>query len=469
MLMDSFNQYTKALADLSDTMDAASAPIYQKMEECIYSAVLKNHLDGSVGPPPFTLTDWAMIHELCADPGNAKFKAAVDKCQKTAQRDIAPAANVYRTGVEAVEDEAYRDRIRAGWMIITDETLFGRADASLAKTSWDGVDELPGPPRDGRKAIIFKANALTQLQAITKVDRVANELLLLFPTNGKRLWVDGGWKTLGTLAQKLRPHAKMRVSDVVYVAAKDWEKDPQGEEAIRKLFGAGTLKVVKANTARPRQVDTIRTWINAFIPEVVPGVTKVLVGTGTNSGKSCISTPPPEYCFLTDQRDFDSDPGASYRMRSVWDLDVPGGTFAEAHDTGITVEVDCADGSEIGSGKAATGRMKFSEFSKRLIGGGPRFQVKLRAAAPNPRFKPAGIAGDLDYWGFITVEVAPGRKSAIVRFSGKVDGFPAFEMYASCNGRPPQKIFTQAAGPDAKGLIGSAEKPVTGETVLTIP
>jgi len=238
---------------------------------------------------------------------------------------------------------------------------------------------------------------------------------------------------------------------------------------LQEMVGAGTLKVVKVNTARPRQIDTIRTWISAFIPKSVPGVTKVLPGTGEHSGKSVIVSPPPGYCFLTDQRDFNSDPGASYRMRSTWDLDVPGGAWTGEHTTGTTIEANCDTGAELGRGHAPTTKMKFSEFSQGTAAGGPVFRVKMRCAASDPLYKLAAIGGELDYWGFITVEVTSSRKSAVVRFSGRVDGFPAFEMYASCNGGPSQPIFTEASGKDAKLIAGSAEKPITGETTFKLP
>ncbi len=56
---------------------------------------------------------------------------------------------------------------------------------------------------------------------------------------------------------------------------------------------------------------------------------------------------------------------------------------------------------------------------------------------------------------------------ARIEFSGAVDDFPAFEMYASVNGTPGEPVFRRMPDPDAgPGSLGGFENPITGSAVI---
>lgn len=71
---------------------------------------------------------------------------------------------------------------------------------------------------------------------------------------------------------------------------------------------------------------------------------------------------------------------------------------------------------------------------------------------------------DIDYFGTVTIDVSTGQ----VRFDGKVDEFPAYEMYAAANGGAGKMMFTLMPDPgkDPGDLPGGANRPITGSTTL---
>ena len=86
-------------------------------------------------------------------------------------------------------------------------------------------------------------------------------------------------------------------------------------------------------------------------------------------------------CFLSDQRSFDSDIGASARMHSETTVSLSGGSYSwtQIHYCGQTTEVDCEDGDVEG-----TGRRVMTTWSSRINmvvqQGGARF----RSGKDNP-------------------------------------------------------------------------------------
>ncbi len=248
-------------------------------------------------------------------------------------------------------------------------------------------------------------------------------------------------------------------------------------------------------------MPVLQFWLNAFIPFTVAGYTKVLTA-GVHKGKSAIPLPGParlwpgntfkhfDAGYLTDQRTFDSAYGASSRMTSMVEIETD--TMAmmrEAHTTSGTTQVDLETGAQSGFARADMSRCRFTAppmpgVARGLPGahftagrGGttmvmpPRVSVgpasitlQLAAAAGDPL---VGMAADIDYVGTLTVSrPAPGGP-VTVNFDGKIDDFPAYDCYASFNGRT-QVIFTSAppAGNTVMNLLGPATRPVTGRATF---
>ncbi len=221
--------------------------------------------------------------------------------------------------------------------------------------------------------------------------------------------------------------------------------------------GAGAGRVIRTftNTAPIRTVDF---WIKAFIPRDIPGYT-VTVPTGTYAGKTVIPHPVLDYDYLTDQRGFSSSPTASARLTSSVHLDFTGGspTWTETQTCGTTVELSGSTWTSTCTSTASTSRMHFRNLRR----SGDVVQIDVVGAAANPCSNAATyIAGDIDYQGALTIDLA----RSTVRFDGLVDSFPWFEAYASINGGGAKTLFNQMSAPSATvmSLVGDASVPVTG-------
>ncbi len=112
--------------------------------------------------------------------------------------------------------------------------------------------------------------------------------------------------------------------------------------------------------------------------------------------------------------------------------------------------------------------MRFNDF--KVAPDQRRYTVKIKAGSKNPCIKigALNIAPNLDYEGGITITVGDDPTTALVTFSGKVEKYPAFEMYASANNSEPQMIFQMGVAPDGgvEDLPGKPERSVTGKAQL---
>jgi len=245
---------------------------------------------------------------------------------------------------------------------------------------------------------------------------------------------------------------------------------------------------------------TLRFWINAFIPSYVAGYT-INITSGANAGKSAIPLPGAARVnpgnlfkawnagFLTDQRGFDSNPGASVRMRSWAEIDVAPGRFSlidAQHETSGTTEVDTSSGATIDTAPADMSRCRWGALtdvtpvtpitagSVRVPFGGSApivvgvrptsvatFAMTLTAAAGDPLVY---TAADIDYEGTFTITLNPSAPTAItLAFQGKLDAFPAFEAYAQFNGTT-KTVFVAPPplGNTVMNLAGYANRPISG-------
>src|SRR5262249_24591566 len=152
-----------------------------------------------------------------------------------------------------------------------------------------------------------------------------------------------------------------------------------------------------------------------LIPRDIPGQT--FPAPGIFAGKTMIKPEciPGDFCYLTDQRSFDSSIHAFSRMHSEIVIDV---TTAQEryqwHNCDCTQELLCNLGVPSCADRADKNRMHFSNvrgFPSSII------QVDLNGAAHNPCVVLTSIIGDIDYEGTFTIDV--GERS--VEFDGLID------------------------------------------------
>jgi len=218
-------------------------------------------------------------------------------------------------------------------------------------------------------------------------------------------------------------------------------------------------------------------WINAFIPRDVSGYT-FTVPAGPHAGKTAIPCPPfvatpaNPNCFrlgyLTDQRTFDSRPTASVRMRSIAEIQLVSPKLLRAdHQTSGTTEINKNTGTVTCTALADMKRCKFQSFASSPLpfpSGDFLIKLSLKAAASDLC---VNLAADIDYEGNIEILCSPSRSTIEVGFNGKVDSFPAFEMYASLNGTTkPLFRLPPPPGNTVVNLLGGASTPVSGKAVF---
>lgn len=213
-------------------------------------------------------------------------------------------------------------------------------------------------------------------------------------------------------------------------------------------------------------IRTIKIWIKAFIPNDYPGAA-IVPGTGAHAGKTSITDLwLLNRCFLTDQRSFSSDVHAEARMHCEIVIDVAKSKEVyQFHHCYDTIEVDCNGGHEKCRAQGSTKDMHFTDFE--VSPDKLRYTVQIKAASKNPCVKigPVALSPNLDFEGQITVAVTDDQTSAIVTFNGKVETYPAFEMYASVNDGQPETIFQVGVAPEAgvADLTGAPERAITGK------
>jgi hypothetical protein len=226
-------------------------------------------------------------------------------------------------------------------------------------------------------------------------------------------------------------------------------------------------------TQRPNpvgQINTIRIWLKAFIPNELEGVEHV-PDNGEHAGKLMLASPHPfKAWFLTDQRRFSSEIDASARMHSQIDIDVQSGSLIdEQHRCGDSIEVNAEDGIEKCRKTATSDQMKFSNFT--VTDAGRKITVELEGSAKNPCMEIAGItvSPNLDYKGVITIMLDEARQCASVCFAGHIETYPAFEMYVSANGGPARTLFQHSALPGCSpvNLVGGPQREIHHGIILT--
>jgi hypothetical protein len=210
-------------------------------------------------------------------------------------------------------------------------------------------------------------------------------------------------------------------------------------------------------------IQTLKIWLKAFIPYACEGAVPV-PGEGPHQGKTMLLTPGPvDACFLTDERGFSDDIQAKARMHSEMEIQFHAQPFPqEVHWCSDTVQVDCATGEELCRETPDNSHMRFSNF--KASQDGRHISFDLKASSKNSCLKLADLklSPNLDYEGTFHIMVAEGNARAVISFDGKIEVYPAFEMYVSVNGGPPQSILREdvVSGKTPLDLAGKPARPV---------
>ena len=231
--------------------------------------------------------------------------------------------------------------------------------------------------------------------------------------------------------------------------------------AAREEMLAVTSAKLRELVDRPASVglDTgedllvVMIWIKAFIPQIVPGITKPVPGAPSLTMVDVVGIPG---CYLTDNRSFSPDVDASARMTSVGVFDLWNMSLTDTEYCDKTVRLDCANGTITCNTAGSNSRMGFTNAQGTS---GIGAQANIVAASANPCTFGAGMIGDIDYNGLIAINTV----SRQVLFNGLVEPFPAFEVYA--------KGFTQATptGPPYIGVPLVSKSPSPGAGPWNLP
>lgn len=214
-------------------------------------------------------------------------------------------------------------------------------------------------------------------------------------------------------------------------------------ERVRRsvVLGLGVFGLFQASPAEAE--DTVRFFVRAFIPKshpTQPGAIKPVPG---RDGLFMLpDVLPTGSCFDTDHREFSADPAASARVST--DITISLGNSVQvkpssggaAHRAGATVKRKCSDGSEQKRATADVGACSIGApaSADNLV------QVVLGCSAGNPLVPGAP---KIDYDGTITYD----KVAKTLAFQATIGNFPAFEAYASLNGKPFKKIFSVGPAP----------------------
>jgi hypothetical protein len=224
-------------------------------------------------------------------------------------------------------------------------------------------------------------------------------------------------------------------------------------------------------TSRPTSIEIVRIWLKSFIPATIETASPV-PGSGEHTGKTMLPTPGPlNHCFLTDQRHYSADYNAQARMHSDVEINITENRIIQQqHRCSETIEVDCETGEERCRRAADTDGMSFHSFE--VSDSGNRISVQLDGSSKNPCLEIASIkvSPNLDYSGVITIQLHADRSTGLVSFDGKIEIYPAFEMYVTVNGQEPQEIFVARALPGSTplDLVGPPARAISRTVQISV-
>lgn len=218
-------------------------------------------------------------------------------------------------------------------------------------------------------------------------------------------------------------------------------------------------------------IHRLKIWLKVFIPHDI-ATAKTVPGSGPHAGKTMLPSPLPLTAhFLTDQRGFSPYLDAHCRMHSEIEIDTDNAQMiCQFHTCYPTIQVDPDTGDEKCYQSADTRDMYFSDF--RVTDGGLTMAVDVHGSTKNPCLQIANIklSPNLDYEGTLAIYLQEDKRKAILLFDGKIEEYPAFEMYAIVNDGPTQVIFQEPIKPGSSivNLVGAPSRAVNYRVELVV-
>ncbi len=158
---------------------------------------------------------------------------------------------------------------------------------------------------------------------------------------------------------------------------------------------------------------------------------------------SVLKSPSPfdnDICYLTDQRNYSSDPNASARITSKATLSLFDGAaklVSSSGETGITSAVTCSTGAQFCTDKAGTENLKWGQLSEV----GSTITLSIDAAGANPCIVPGFVVPSIRYKGQFRVDTSTGK----LAFEGDVSQFPSIEAFVVYQKGTPMVLFQEPA------------------------
>lgn len=327
---------------------------------------------------------------------------------------------------------------------------------------------------DVPKQMYRHCDAATDYGGIASVDvRVDNDSLTRRISATERKLVTS--ETSGTFSIRAsKPSSVNGTPDPVGQHTGSWRvKDARQtictEGAISPSFSSFRAVASKVDTATNRkssgqandEVDEVRIWMKAFIPNEHPDkeLIRQIPGRKNRWMLNFLGA-----CFETDHRGFSDDPAAEAKVTTDFTLRFDG-TKAEvspnngaAHQPGRSRILECDTGKlkeeatgEFSSGGRALGSPHVADGSVQIIGG-----VSIR----NP-FIPLGsmsirnpLPSDIGVFIDYSFDLIYAKNDGRLKFSFTVGTFPAFEAYVSLNGSPARKVLTVQVGKETPWNLG---------------
>lgn len=236
---------------------------------------------------------------------------------------------------------------------------------------------------------------------------------------------------------------------------------------LSHLSGKVPLRQTFRQVQHAASLPKLKIWANAFIPGNLPGLTIPVPGAGEHVGKTMIPGPiiTPGTCFLTDQRDFDSDHKKTARMQSMVELDLNTGAIKHTPKVGVTTSVNCITGTQTGQSQMSEEekqeKVTLKNFTKENVSTGKtRYFFTLKGSVNNKSVTPSP---DIDWIMQVIVLFDSRTRKANVTVDGFIEPFPAFEMYASLGSGSAVTLFQQkpAVGSTPYELPGGPCQPIT--------
>lgn len=145
--------------------------------------------------------------------------------------------------------------------------------------------------------------------------------------------------------------------------------------------------------------------------------------------------------FATNHRGFSMDPAATSKLETNFILVMDGNSAKvekigskPIHFSGKSEKLNPINGQTI---ETKDGSLKTATIGNPAVAG-DQVQVIFQSAAVNP-FAPPIISPSIDY----TLDLIFDRSKRKMTMNGTIGEFPAFEVYASLNGMPMQKVFNE--------------------------